>query len=472
MNSAWLLPLAVLVANVSALAISLLVPLVLPVEQYSIFALCWSAGQLLAGVGYEWMRIGVLRYSVGSDEALAATRRDLLWLGFALVTLLMILLAITSALFAGAIPMASSVAAVFLYGACQGVFEGKQARARAQQRNLYYSISWMMRTFVSLAFGLLAAWLTGSGTAAIWGIALSFPVTMLILKGWDSTRIPKFKWDREQVLFLARYGVFAAFATIASLLLPACLRLLAVGSLDLEAAGGMLLAADLSQKAISIVALAANIVLVQGSNRVAEFGSDSELTTRIRLQLAATAAFILPTAIGFLFVQNEFVTLFISEGYRATYWEAITPICVASGILAMRMFAIDSLFSTIGKTTGAIVGPLISIGTTVVIISVTSSLTTLTPSIFGYAYMLSVFIGALASILMLAKTRPVSWPLDEFTKIVVACMPLSLVLYIPSQESAWYDLVAKVAVGGVTYSTAAFVLNVCNIRALVSRRRR
>lgn len=464
MKSAAFLPVALVLANLSGLAISLLVPLLVAADEYSIFALTWSAGQLVASVAYEWMRFGVLRYSVGADEELATTRRSLLWQGYVSVTGILLAGALLAGLAIFISPLALYVAPIAFYAACQGAFEGRQARARALFDNGFYSISWVLRTFISLALSVLAAWMTGSGAAALLGLAASYPITMLVVNRLSALPALRASWNSEQFRFLARYGFFAALATNISMLLPTVLRTLAISTLGLAEAGGLVLAADLSQKAISVVGLAVNIVMMQNSIKAAEFGSDGELQQKARMQIAIATAFVAPAALGFFLIQQPFTGLLVAAEYEATYWQSIGLACLASGVLAFRLFAVDSLFVAFGKTEGAIVGPLLAVASTTAAIGLFAWQGLATPLAITASYAGGTIAGAIAAIHMLTRVKRIKWPTADLLKITAGCLVMLLVWWLLPRDHGAIDLLLITVACGVSYLLISLVLNTANCR--------
>lgn len=466
-RSAAFLPLALIFANLAALGISVAVPLLVSADQYSIFALSWSVGQLTASLAFEWMRIGVLRYAIGADAGLAARRDATLWQGYVVVTATLLLGALLAGATAPFLSHAGTIAIVAFYAACQGAFEGRQALARANLHNGYYSAAWVLRTFISLLLAVLAAWITGNGAMALLGLAASYPATLLIMNGLR--RLPKVSrsLDREQITFLARYGFFAALASIATLFLASILRTVAIALLGLEQAGGVLLAIDLSQKAIMVVGLAVNIVMMQQSFRVAEFGDKEHLGPQMARHIAVSTALIVPSALGFFLIQGPFVSLFVPTEYQATYWQTIGWGCLAGGLLAFRQFAIDSLFAAIERTSSAVVGPVVTVVVFVAAMIVVATVRSATPQILTATFALSVAVGTGVSLALLHAERPFVWPLKDMAIVGISGLAM-LVPYRPFPESgSVMQLVIAIGVCAGAYVLIAFAFDLVGVRSTV-----
>tara|TARA_R110000868_G_scaffold71514_1_gene209377 strand:+ start:204 stop:1652 length:1449 start_codon:yes stop_codon:yes gene_type:complete len=466
MKSAAVLPLALLFANLSALAISVTIPLLINADQYSIFALCWSVGQLVASIAFEWMRFGVMRYTVTQDAALAARRSGILWQGYALITATLIVVAIISLCWKLVLPFSGFIAVVAFYAACQGAFEGRQALARAHFENGYYSLAWVLRTFISLILSAVAAWLTGDGAASLFGLALSYPITLLLMNRSKRISLPGQAFDGEQIWFLAQHGFFAATATILSMLLASVLRGLSISVLGLLQAGGLVLAIDLAQKAISVVGLAVNVVMMQRSIRSVEFESERDQTRQVGNHIAVAAALILPSSLGFFLIQGPFVELFVQPEYLESYWSSIGWACFGGGMLAFRQFAIDSLFVAFGKTTGAIAGPLVTIVSCVTAIWAIGTLHESSARSIAVAFALSSAIGAIVAIFALGRVRKIVWPLADMVKMIVAAAIMTGAFYLLPHGTSIGSLAAILLVCGLSYCLSALALDLAGLRSL------
>jgi len=124
-----LMLLSLVLANLANLGIQLLIPRLLAPPEYTHFAMSWASGQLVAAVLFEWLRIGVVRYSASSDdsrrlsETLGALYATVFIIAGSLAGLLMLVGATGGAIFTSGF--------VLFYACAQGAFDGQQASLRA-----------------------------------------------------------------------------------------------------------------------------------------------------------------------------------------------------------------------------------------------------------------------------------------------------------------------------------------------------
>lgn len=469
MRGAALLPLSVVVANLAGLAVSLLVPHLLPVAEYTVFALLWSLGQLLAGLAYEWLRFGVLRYAAGADPVAAAARRGVSLRGYLGVTGLLLALALAALAAAPLRPQAPALAAVAFFAACQGVFDGRQALARAETANRSFAAAWMLRSLLSLLLGGAAAAATGQGEAALLGLALSFPLS-LILADRRLPALPRGRADPEAWRFLLRYGVFAGLATNLALMFPALLRTLAAGSLGLEAAGGALLGLDLSQKAVAVVGLAANVVLIQRAIRAAEFGGPAEQAAQAGRQIAAAAALVLPAALGFWLLRAPFADLVVRPDYRAGYDAVIGPASLAAGLLALRLFGLDSLFLASGRVRGAVLGPAAGLATALLLVLALPGAPG--PERLGWACLGGAAAGTGVALLAVRRAAPVRWPLRDLGAVLAGCAAMAAVAQLLPARGGAAGLAQGLLACVPAYAGVVWALDAAGLRSALGARLR
>lgn len=88
---------SLVLANLASLGIQFVIPRLLVPEEYTRFAMMWASGQLAAAVLFEWLRIGVVRYSTSDSrdprqlpEALGALYLGVLGVAVVLAVLLLV----------------------------------------------------------------------------------------------------------------------------------------------------------------------------------------------------------------------------------------------------------------------------------------------------------------------------------------------------------------------------------------------
>lgn len=458
-----LVPLALVLANLAGLAVSVLVPMLLSGAEYAIFALVWSLGQLLASLAYEWMRVCVMRFAVGAEAGKTAARRRALWRGYGATTAALLGAA---ALAAPALPQAPALAVVCLFAAGQGVFDGRQALARAEMDTGFFVRAWVLRSALGLVLGAAAAALTGQGLAAVAGLALSFPLAMMALRGLKVAGVSA-PADPVQAGFLWRFGVYAALATNLSLAFPALARGVAAAGMGLEAAAGAMLALDLAQKAVAMVGLVVNLVMIQRSIRLAEFGAAADLPAQAGRQIAVTAVFVAPAALGFWLIRTPFADLVVPQGYGAAYAAVIGPAALAAGVGAFRLFGVDTLFVIRGQTRGAAAGPLVSL---LVLAGVGGLAAEAGPAAFGWACAGAAVAGAWVALARARAAGPILWPGADLARVAAGCLAMIAVARLAPVSAGAAGMALQIAVCALAYGATALALNTIGLRAMIGAR--
>ncbi|GGL18634.1 hypothetical protein [Caulobacter rhizosphaerae] len=469
MKKAALLPGALLLSNIAALALSLLAPRILPPAEYAAFTLTLGLGQLTVSIAFEWLRLSLLRYGYSSDVALSAIRRRVMRTIYIALALLLLAVGVIAGALSLQLSWAIYIAVIALYAIMQAVFDANQAVSRATFANVSFSLSLILRTSLSLLFFCIAAWITKKGHLALIALALSYPTAaMVVRKGWGSSK-GGMSVDWTQARFLLAYGGMAAGTTIISSLLPTAMRSTAVSYMGLAESGGFLLAVDMSQKAVAVVGLAANVILTQDLFKAKDFGSDVEARQKSRSHVSWIAALLGPTAVGFYLLQDIFITLAVPGSYHASYAAGIGFGILASALLYFRAFAVDPLFYAAGKSSGALWGSIASIAALLIAAFGLPMLHAVNLTTLSLSYVLSTLAGLGTALVMLRKEAAGIWPWANFAKIGAACVGMAVVGFLPIWPHTLVGLLAKLAACGLTYLVVFYGLNACDVRKLVAK---
>jgi hypothetical protein len=466
-----LVPASVLLANIITLLVQLLIPHFLSPVEYTGFATAWAVGQFSAIFGFEWLRYGVIRFSFGADKTLMEQRRSALLLLYIVVVVFFLVASLICA-FAGMLGYAAFnlASSVLLYGVCQGVFDGRQALARAENDHSRFVGAWLLRAIFSVSITVTLARVFGTATAALWGLSLSYLAALGIANFRDvAPAIARFSpHERAQLPFLLHYGIFAATAATMTSFLPAAIRMLTTQIIPDTAAGGMLLALDLSQKAILALGLAVNIVLVQRSIRFAEFESSERQDEQNALQISVPFALLVPAAMGFYLVQPAFEALVVPAGYLLAYRESIGLACVSAGLMAFRSNGIDPLFVVAGRPLLSIIAPSVAFIVSFIYILAKGKLGGFSANLIPEGTALGLVAGVIASAVAINYVRKLKWPLADLGRSLFATAVMALAMNLIDIASPVLQLVTAIAVGSVVYLAVALLVNLLKARELVA----
>lgn len=466
-----LVPLSVILGNAANLLTQVLVPRFLPPEEYTKFAVLWGVGQFVSSVLFEWVRFGTLRFSVGADESLVARRRSSLLRAYVVIGLVVMSLCIAQVVIGMFWSLALLGSIVAGYAVCQGVFDGVQALARAELDNKRFSVTSIVRSVLGLFFVVVVAGSTANGSLALMAVAMSYPVALLLIHFLRLRGIQLFAgYSAEQMRFLAEFGLLAALSSVVTTLFPAMVRLLAAEFVGLVDAAGVVLAVDLAQKAVSVIGLAVNMLVMQKAFRSAEFGTAEEQKARAGIQISATTAFIFPAALGFYLIQPNLAPYLVPDAYMNIYTKNVGWACLSAAILGFRQFGLDPLFLTAKRSGLAVVGPVLTIVLSFLWIVVMGKSTGYSTVLISSGMTFGLAGGALCSVIIVARVIDVSWPIKDIAVAFLGCSMMGVAIEHVSVVGGVWGIVLSIIVGGFVYSVVSLALDLCGFRQLLRRR--
>lgn len=467
----WLIPVAVVVGNVINLGIHLFMPRLLVANEYSHFVVLWAVGQFLVVLFYEWLRYATLRFSAAADESIASVRRTSLLQIYVAVSVFLLIISFLAFAVKSIWPPMLWVAVTGFYVVCRGTFEGSQALARAKFRNIDFAVSWMLRSVFSLIGALGFAIYFESGNLALLGLAVSFPAAMLFLGARKVGLRDVYKRpDKKQIAFLTEYGMFIAIAGMLSSLMPAAVRAATVFFLGSYAAGGLILALEITQRVIAALGMAVNITVLQRSIHSEEHGSGEARGGMLARQTALSAAFIFPAGIGLILLQPSVGAYIAPESYYDSYMKSVTLACLCATLLSFRSFGIDTLFVISGKPRLAALAPLMTLVLFGVLVGSSGSLVGFTGPLVLWSLLVALMGGILVSVITVKRVMTVKWPLRDLVIVVAGCIVMMLATYWIPKSWDIYHALATLVFGCISYGTWAMVFDLCGVRSAIDQR--
>jgi hypothetical protein len=349
-SASILMMLSLVLANLANLGIQFVIPRLLVPEEYTRFAMMWASGQLVAALLFEWLRIGVVRYSVNDagdprrlPETLAALYAALLVGASVLAVILLATGRTGSAMF---------MAGLILFYACaQGAFDGQQANLRARFLNVRFSVTWMVRSVLSFSLTLVVASAFSDGRFALAALSASF----LIVSLFAGLSPRSLRWPaRSSVVFLMKFGLFAAAAGIISFALPLVARYAMVHYAGGTDSAGAVLAVDIAQKILMALGTAVNLLLLQPVisrvNRDPEEGSRYMESHLINVVALFSAAMVV-----LLYANSVMVTYFVPPAFLESYSKVSLLAVISIVLVCLKSYGLDALFAIGGKTVYSVV---------------------------------------------------------------------------------------------------------------------
>lgn len=349
-NASILMMLSLVLANLANLGIQFVIPRLLVPEEYTRFAMMWASGQLVAAMLFEWLRIGVVRYSASdaSDprrlpEALAAVYAILL---VGVSVLAVILLAV------GKSDSAMFMAGLILFYACaQGAFDGQQANLRARFLNLRFSVAWMARSVLSFSLTLVVASTFSDGRFALAALSASF----LIVSLFAGLSPRSLRWPaRSGVVFLMKFGLFAAAAGIISFALPLVARYAMVHYAGGTDSAGAVLAVDIAQKILMAFGTAVNLLLLQPV--ISRVNRDpAEGSRHMESHLINVVALFSAAMVMLLYANSVMVTYLVPPAFLESYSRVSFLAVISIVLVCLKNYGLDALFAIGGKTVYSVI---------------------------------------------------------------------------------------------------------------------
>lgn len=461
-NSLYLL-LAIIAANVAALAIQLFLPRMLKPEEYTGFAVALGYGQLMASLSFEWLRTSVMRFA--GEKAAGAESASLLRSAYGLVSLA--LLVIVFGLAIGGWWRTSCIlpAATVLYAILQGRFDGELAYHRARFANESYARLGLSRGILLVACALLAAALSRNATGVMAGMSLALLLATAMgrhgfhgrvtFRGAGTTQLG------SRARELAAYGAFTAASSVFTFAFPALARTAVARTLPPTESAAFIFSLDLGLKAFAIAGMAINVLFLQNSVRAYDHSDgDSGRDAVLQRHLMAVAALVLP-AVGLACGSKELAIMLVPvnliEGFHRCYgW-----VVAGAGLLAFRQFGMDPTFFIAKQPKLSCVAPISTFVAFLILVASLDLSGIWSMDAVSCVVLVSVVSSCLVAIVMsrrisrgLIAWRPLLWILT-----CSLCTYALTLAAVASELSVFSKLLLLCFIGGLSYASVFVLAN-------------
>ena len=348
----------ILFASTLGLATTTSLPFLLQPQYYVEFSISLTSIQLISNAASEWLRVAIIR-NVGNGSSHTANESNIIAiyarvvLGLLAVGMLMI-----ACSFVSTIPILVGV--IFISAAIQAVFDGRSAWARAKFDNYRFVGATVLRALLMFFLVLILAYLSRSPLISLIGFPISHLISLFVFRDSASGFARSLATKPAHLRDIASLGGYAALGTNLSLGLSLFIRVFISSRLSAESAG-VIFALDVSQRLFSTLGLALNTVFLQTFIRTLDSSSQANQSYAVR-------AFVLPNFMVLAIIMGAcaFIVPLLGELVAPTlYRDAIKDLShfvfVATGLFAVRQYAVDPVFVGLRKTHFIPIFPIFSI---------------------------------------------------------------------------------------------------------------
>lgn len=443
----------------------------LPGPEFGRYALVISTVGLLNAVFFSWNNQSFYRYLADTDTCHRETLLSTVMLGFALSMMLVVSFGLGVTVFSGMELEGFSVSAVVFLLAALSSLELLGFRFSGERRPGEYALLQIGRAAGTLLAGGAAAFWTGSATAVIVAVALSWMLLAFALglvKWALSTRVSQFNRNLARELF--RYGAPLTFAMALMQGVSTVDRvLLKIIKGDL-ALGEYAVAFDLAQFALGTLGSAVSLALLPSLLSLYGVANPQEIDARLRALAVVLVSILLPAAVGMTLTSDLIVQIMVGPELRTGAQQVLPWVTGAMFVGVVKSFYVDVSFQLTRWTRGSLIVAAVALLTT-------ACLDLLLIPRLGAAgagqASLGGFLVAFVVSLRLGSQRAVSMPLPfgELFKIVGATLVMAVVISLIDSTDPIVSFLLKVGVGGATYAAAALLLDVNQVRGRLANLR-
>lgn len=444
---------------------------VLSPEDYGRYSVILAVVTLVAGVGFQWLRQGLVRFGTGHDESRAVLLGTLGLLFGALAGAVGVA-AVLARLLGGVFGVHLSsieLAVIFLLTVAQAWFEFAIDAVRTEFRPWCYSAATFVRALLCLVLGVAAAVLTHSIPLVLLGIAGGYVAASLIaaprwlggLLRWNAAT-----W--QEVKRLASYGLPLAATLGMTIALSSIDRLMLAGISGYSEAGVYASAYDLAQ--FSIGTILAGLGLGSLPLAIAAFRDPTDpQRAKILLDrnLLLGVGVGLPAVIGLAMIAPALDRLLLGN-YVAGRSDTVTVlVAVGTGFAGIRAYCLDVVFMLYRRTwvQAFMVGGAVAFNVLLNLLLIPRW-----GAVGAASASLLAFVGAMAASGALGRYYlKLSLPVKDVGKILLGCIGLACAVSVGmSTETRWLNLALTIIGGAIVYASILIATDAADSRTRVA----
>lgn len=428
-------------------------------EEYGQYAIVLASTALLNVVGFQWIRLGLLRFHSGPDDR----NRLLSTLAAAYVAV---------AFIAGLAVLiwhfwrAATFSTIVLLGAVllvvQSGFEIALEWVRASLQPIRYGVYNLIRAGIATGFGAALASLGfGAQGVLIAGVVgFAVPTLCLGIRDWGAVRLTYV--DRDIFKRLLAYGMPLTVTAALSYIVDVSDRLLLSWMRGTADAGTYAVAYDLSQQTITVLLMVINLASYPVIVRSFEEGGIDAASKRLRQTILMLMGVGIPGVVGLSVLAPEVAGVVLGGPYRESAVEIIPIVAVAALLAGAKAYYFDLSFQLSRRTIHQVyisgAAAIANVGLNIIMIPHLGVIGAAYATLMAYslAFVLSWTIGK--------RTLALPVPYRDAILMVVASLAMGLILQVMPSRGGAVWLVGNLVLGTIIYAAVAWGLNVANLR--------
>jgi O-antigen/teichoic acid export membrane protein len=453
--AAYILP-----AAVGFFAITAYTRLLTPAE-YGVYVVGLSIAGILGAVFFAWIRLSVSRYQAMSAQA---DFRGSAMVAFALTVAALCVSAPLVILFHGGVGVDLLLASMFVATTANAVDIGQEFE-RAKLRPYRFAAIAIVRSVSSLAFGLLAIELGFGGLGLLAAFGLGSLVGIVLNVAGDRTPIAR--WQQSQLAQLARYGLPLTIGGLAGALYSTSDRLIVAYLLGKDAAGVFGVAADLPRQFLVMLASSVAAATVPIVFRTLTEKGDAATRERLNESIELLLAVVLPVMAWLALAAEQVAGTLVGAEFRAGVSSLLPMLAVARVFGIANQFYFQISFQLSERPFLLAAQSFFTLLVSVVLMFPLVA----TYGLFGAA--LATFmtegIGLLVAIVLMRRAYRLPFDINRLAGVAASTAAMAAAILVVRSAVHGTGLVALIAVslaGGIAYASAAWLLNVAEVRTL------
>lgn len=441
---------------------------VLSPTDYGRYTVIIAIVSLIAGVGFQWLRQGLVRFGTG-ESAKPAALLGTMGVLFAALIGVMTVVAAAIAIERFDLGISSPELAVICgLAVTQAWFELATDAARTEFRPWRYSAATFIRAALSLVLGVAAALLTHQVVLVVVGIALGYLLSSFVAAPrWLVGLLHLGSATMEQAKGLLGYGLPLAGTLGMTFILDTADRLMLAGMHGYAEAGVYASSYNLAQFSIGTALSGLSLGALPLAVSTFRSGDLKRAKALLDRNLLLGFAICLPAVAG-LAVTAPVLDRLLLGNYVSGRSDVVTIIIAfATGLAALRAYCVDVVFMLHRRTwvQGLIIASsaLFNVGLNFFTIPRWGATGAAAASLAAY------LIAMVGSAFLSTRFLQLSISISDATKIAAATVVMAGIVYIVLRaQGQWVNLFCAILAGAVTYALTVLALNAAGSRQIVS----